>query len=139
MTTRRASCTCGQLHLDTTGEPARVSVCHCLACQQRTGSAFGAQARFRRDQISGLEGRETVFVRVGDSGSPMTFHFCPVCGSTVYYEMKGAEPPFTSEFIAIAVGAFADPQFPEPRVSVYEARRHPWVKLLEGEGVEHWE
>jgi hypothetical protein len=30
------------------------------------------------------------------------------------------------------VGAFADPGFPPPRVSVYEKRRHPWVGLPEG-------
>ena len=139
MKTRRAACSCGQLHLDCLGEPVRVSVCHCLACQRRTGSAFGTQARFRRDQISGLEGREAEYVRVGDSGGAATFHFCPVCGSTVYWEVKGTEPPFTSEFLAIAVGAFADPEFPEPKVSVYETRRHPWTVMLEGEGVEHWE
>ena len=139
MTTRRASCSCGQLHLDCAGEPVRVSICHCLACQRRTGSAFGTQARFRRDQIRGIEGRETEFVRVGDGGGSITFHFCPVCGSTVYYEMKGSEPPFTSDFVAVAVGAFADPAFPEPKVSVYEARRHPWVKTLDAEDVEHWD
>ena len=31
-----------------------------------------------------------------------------------------------------AVGAFADPEFPAPRVSVYECRRHSWVRLPPG-------
>jgi hypothetical protein len=137
MSIRRASCSCGQLHLDCTGEPVRVSVCHCLACQQRTGSAFGAQARFHRSQISGREGRATEYVRVGDSGGHAAFYFCPVCGSTVYYETRGKEAPFTDDFVAIPVGAFADPQFPAPQVSVYEARKHPWMALLEGDGVVH--
>jgi hypothetical protein len=53
--------------------------------------------------------------------------------------MKGSEPPFTSEFIAVALGAFADPSFPAPKVSVYDTRRHAWVTKLEGEGVEHWD
>jgi hypothetical protein len=30
------------------------------------------------------------------------------------------------------VGAFADPDFPAPRVSVYDCRRHPWVQLPPG-------
>ena len=51
MTTRHAACSCGALKLTTTGEPIRVSVCHCLACQRRTGSAFGYQARFPRDRV----------------------------------------------------------------------------------------
>jgi len=31
--------------------------------------------------------------------------------------------------IAVAIGAFADPTFPPPTVSVYGSRRHPWVSL----------
>jgi hypothetical protein len=122
MPQRRASCSCGQLHLVCTGEPVRVSMCHCLACQQRTGSAFGVQARFRREAITAIEGRSTSFVRVADSGNSTTFHFCPVCGTTVYWEL-GALP----DFLAVAVGAFADPSFPAPRFSVYEKRSHPWA------------
>ena len=48
VSTRHAACSCGQLRLTVEGEPVRVSICHCLACQRRTGSVFGVQARFRR-------------------------------------------------------------------------------------------
>ena len=30
---------------------------------------------------------------------------------------------------AVPAGAFADPDFPAPQVSVYDCRRHPWVQL----------
>ena len=46
MTARHASCSCGQLRIETSGEPFRVSVCHCLNCKRRSGSAFAVQARF---------------------------------------------------------------------------------------------
>ena len=121
---RRASCSCGQLTLRCEGEPVRVSMCHCLACQQRTGSAFGVQARFAREQVHAIEGRATRFVRVGDSGGNATFHFCPTCGATVYWELDGMPG-----FVAVAVGAFADPGFPSPTFSVYEDRCHPWVAM----------
>lgn len=131
MTTRHAACACGRIRLDCVGDPVRVSVCHCLACQQRTGSVFGAQARFRRDQVLTAEGVATRFTRTGDSGATITFHFCPACGSTVYWEV-----PALPDFVVIAVGAFADPAFPAPTVSVYEDRQHPWAALT-GAGVEH--
>jgi hypothetical protein len=131
MTTRRAECSCGQLHLTAEGEPIRISMCHCLACQRRTGSVFGAQARFPRDKVH-IEGRSTAYVRTGDSGSRATFHYCPACGATVYYLLDQAP-----EAIAIPIGAFADPAFPAPRVSVYEARRHAWVAMPEG--AEHYD
>jgi len=121
MPQRLASCSCGQLSARVVGEPVRVSICHCLACQRRTGSAFGDQARFLRANVA-LSGTSTEYVRAGDEGARVRFHFCPTCGSTVYYEPEGLD-----EFIAIPVGAFADPGFPPPRVSVYEQRMHAWV------------
>jgi hypothetical protein len=105
------------------GDPVRVSVCHCLACQRRTGSVFGTQARFPRTDAT-IEGPSSVWVRVADSGHRIAFHFCPNCGATVYYL-----PEAESDLIAIPLGAFGDPGFPQPRVSVYEVSRHPWVEL----------
>lgn len=126
MTTRFASCSCGQLTAQVSGEPVRVSVCHCLACQRRSGSVFAVQARFPRQNAT-ISGRSTVFTLVGDEGSRANFHFCPTCGATVYYATVGSE-----ELIAIPVGAFADPDFPSPGVSVYEKRMHRWVVAPSG-------
>jgi hypothetical protein len=123
MTTRRAACSCGQLHVTTEAEPIRISMCHCLACQRRTGSTYGVQARFPREKVT-IEGRSTEYLRIGDEGGRATFHFCPECGATVYYYIDDLP-----DVIAIPVGAFADPAFPAPRVSVYEARKHAWVGI----------
>jgi hypothetical protein len=82
---------------------------------------FGVQARFRREDVV-IAGSSTTFVRAGDSGALLPFHFCPTCGATVYYELG-------PDFVGIPVGAFADPGFPGPVFSVYEARRHAWVEL----------
>ena len=76
MTNRIASCSCGKLTVSTRGDPIRVSICHCLACQRRTGSVFGAQARFLDDAVT-IEGPSTEYVRLGDEGSSARFHFCP--------------------------------------------------------------
>ncbi|HEU4488227.1 MAG TPA: GFA family protein [Actinomycetota bacterium] len=129
MTVRLASCSCGQLQAEVRGESIGVSVCHCYACQRRTGSVFGAQASFARESVA-IKGNGTEFVRVGDQGGRFTFTFCPKCGSTVFYVEEGDE-----QEIAIPVGAFADSRFPAPTVSVYEKRRHSWVSLPDN--VEH--
>ncbi|OOG38658.1 GFA family protein [Rhodanobacter sp. C05] len=123
MPSRSASCSCGQLVATTSAEPIRVSICHCLACQRRTGSVFGVQARFPASAVT-VSGNAKQFVCVGDEGSRATFNFCPHCGSTVYYTMEG-----DVESMAIPVGAFADPSFPAPSVSVYGGRMHAWVSL----------
>jgi hypothetical protein len=132
MQQRVATCSCGQLRVTCQGEPVRVSVCHCLCCQQRTGSVFGVTARFQRDKVV-IEGRATRFKRTGDEGTTATFGFCPDCGSTVYWDMN-AMP----DFIAVAVGCFADPKFPAPKVAVYEDRQHPWTKHLADHEMERY-
>jgi len=129
MTVRNAACSCGKLAVSVRGEPVRISVCHCLECQRRTGSAFGAQARFRKADVE-ITGASTAYRRIADSGNAIRFHFCPTCGSTVYYQAE--DQP---ELVAVTLGAFADPGFPRPRVSVYESRKHPWVGLPDG--IEH--
>ena len=127
MATRRASCSCGQLTVEVEGDPVRISICHCLACQQRTGSAFGMQARWPREQVR-ITGEATEYVRVSDEGEERSYFFCPICGSTVYY---WTDP----ERIAVPIGGFSDPTFPVPRISVWEHRMHPWVGLPDG--IEH--
>lgn len=124
MATREAMCSCGQLRAEVDGDPVRVSVCHCLACQRRTGSAFGYQARWPRDAVR-IEGESREWIRIADEGDEeRRFHFCPVCGATVYYVID-VDP----DTVAIPVGALADPAFPAPTVSVWESRRHSWVTL----------
>lgn len=122
MTEREATCSCGQLRLVTTGEPVRVSICHCLACQRRTGSSYGYQARFPADRVR-ISGESREYVRRSDEeNEERRMRFCPECGSTVYWGIEDGDG-----FVAIAVGAFADPEFPAPTVSVWEERKHGWV------------
>ncbi|MFC5547967.1 GFA family protein [Massilia aerilata] len=130
MSTRFASCSCGQLSAQVSGDPVRVSICHCLACQRRSGGPFAQQARYPRENVR-ISGNSSAWFRAGDEGGGATFHFCPQCGATVYYE-----PASLREFITIPVGAFADPGFPAPTVSVYEERMHGWV--VPPAGAEHF-
>ena len=123
MPQRVATCSCRQLMLRITEEPLRVSICHCHACQRRTGSAFGVQARFREGSVV-IRGNATQYVRTGDSGQSATFHFCPICGATLYYRLDSVEG-----VIGVPVGAFASAEFPPPTISVFEECMYPWVSL----------
>jgi hypothetical protein len=131
MTTRTASCRCGQLRATVTGEPVRLSVCHCLNCKKRSGSSFAVQARWPAEQTQ-VDGQSKTFTKAGDSGNPATFHFCPECGSDVYYVIDGK----FEGLIAIPLGAFDDPYFGSPEYSVWEGRKHPWLEIV-GEGIDH--
>lgn len=129
MIVREASCPCGQLSARCTGDPVRISVCHCLNCQRRSGSSFAAQARWAADHVE-ITGTSLQWTKSSDSGSQATFSFCPNCGATVLYR-SDALP----DLVAIPIGAFADPLFPAPHYSVYESRKHGWVAIV-GAGID---
>ncbi|MBY4607674.1 GFA family protein [Rhizobium sp. 9T] len=79
-----------------------------------------------------ISGRSTEFVRTADSGRKVHMHFCPTCGSTVYWRADVAP-----SWIGVGVGSFADPAYSPPAISVFEQSRHPWVEL--GDVVEHFD
>ena len=126
MTQRLATCHCGQLRVCCEGEPVRVSVCHCLDCQKRSGSVFATQARWPEGRVE-IIGNFTEWCDIKDDGGTCTFRFCSVCGATVAFFNDGMP-----DLVAIPVGAFADPLFPIPEYSVFESRKHRWVHVVGG-------
>lgn len=136
MTEHRASCRCGQLQAVASGDPVRVSVCHCLNCQKRSGSAFAAQARWPGDKVA-TEGKFETFRKVADSGNASVFHFCPKCGSDVFFRNEGPSiHPAVASSIAIPLGAFDDTHFATPQFSMFENRKHEWLEIT-GPGIHH--
>lgn len=120
-----AICSCGQLKVSYDGEIIKTTICHCLACQRRTGSVFGVQTRLEKAKCQ-IQGESKVYKRTGDDRNVIEFHFCPTCGATVYYEA-----PWMPGSIAVPVGAFADPTLPMPTMQVYGNRKHHWITLPE--------
>src|SRR5690242_20700621 len=116
---RVARCCCGSLRAQASAEPVLVAACHCE--QRRTGSVFGVSAYFPAEAVH-TEGAASVFERDGRDGRRVRMHFCPSCGTTVYWLAE-----FGPSLIGIAVGTFCDPGFPEPRISAWEQSKHPWV------------
>ena len=121
MATRIATCACERLRVTCLGGPLKVSLCHCLDCQKRTGSTYGVAAFFSRKDVE-AHGAFRTYRRNSDSGFTVSFHFCPNCGSTVFWEAERRP-----DAIAVAVGSFADPTFPAPSQSVHGECRHAWV------------
>ena len=116
-----AHCCCGLLRAAAAGEPAMVAACHCTQCQRRIGSPFGVGTYFPKGQVR-TAGPSKVYTRGSDSGREIEIHFCPDCGSSVFWYAE-----FVPDLIGIAVGAFADPSMPWPTISVWETTRHSWV------------
>ena len=54
---RVAECHCGQLRAITSGEPDSVYICHCKACQRRTGAVIHNGSRWLKSQVRIVVGR----------------------------------------------------------------------------------
>jgi len=113
--------------VDVAGAPEHTFMCHCEFCQRRTGSSYHLDAWYRSANVT-IDGKSTVYRRTGDRGDELVFHFCPTCGSNVFFYLPQALPHLTG----IAVGCFADADFPAPQISIYEKRRHRWLPMPEG-------
>ena len=72
-------------------------------------------------------GASTRYVRDGDSGEKVTFHFCPICGSTAFWY-----PDFRPNWVGIAIGCFDDKTL-RPTQTVYDSDRRPWVAISTGD------
>jgi hypothetical protein len=123
---RVAQCHCGSLRATTSGDPLLVNMCHCKACQRRTGALAGSGAAFAKTQVR-IEGPSKVFERDGQAGRKVRFYFCPNCGTSLYWDAD-----VRPDWYLVAVGAFADPDFPPPSLSIFEESKHAWTRLPDG-------
>ncbi|WP_104165134.1 GFA family protein [Cryobacterium sp. N22] len=144
MPIRQAACNCGQLTLTYDGpDPARISLCQCCECQRRTGSVFSVQTRLPRENVT-ITGESSTWTFPMGGATPATFrscdsegatyHFCPRCGSTVYWELAIAP-----DFFGAAVGSFTDQTFPPPVISGFEAYGPDWAMNASALPIPHHE
>jgi hypothetical protein len=62
------------------------------------------------------------YVRDAPEGRKVRNHFCPTCGTTVFWEAD-----LRPDHIGVGVGGFGDSGFPRPTRSVWEEAKHEWV------------
>lgn len=130
--TRTAECACGRVKITVEKEPLAVLTCHCEFCQKRTGSVFQVSAVFSDDADVSVIGETKVYNGLETNGvgttngANVSYHFCPTCGATMFWTFEGR--PIT----VIAVGTFADADFPAPTAELHTPFRHRWVPPIEG-------
>lgn len=122
MSEHRASCQCGTLTLVASEDPDLCIACNCNACQKRTGSAFATVAYIRKSAVT-INGAHDRWARTADSGRDLESHFCPRCGTTLYWTLD-----FRPDHVGVLIGAFDSPR-PEPARVVWASQKQPWVQF----------
>lgn len=98
-------CVCGAIRFKTSGEPLRVTICHCTWCQRRTGTAFGTEVVFDGGQVEIAGQGITRYRHTSDeSGRWLEVEFCGRCGSNLGFTLEAAPGLRT-----LPAGAFDDP------------------------------
>ena len=118
----KAKCQCGALSISSTQDPDFVIACNCRACQRRTGSAFGVGAYFRKATVA-IEGESGEWQRTAPSGRSLSNHFCPKCGSTVFWSLE-----MRPDHYGVAGGNMVSP-LPEPQRAIWTSEKHDWVSF----------
>ena len=122
---RVARCACGSVTVRTSGEPVWQAVCHCNNCKQRTGSAFGIGAYFKKSAVLAVEGKTQVYAfHSATRNDDNERYFCATCGTTLYW-YTGSMP----ELIGIAAGCFAEDPLGEPSVTASTSSKLDWVAI----------
>ncbi len=124
-------CVCGAVRYVATGEPGRVTICHCTWCQRRTGSAFGVEAVFRDSAVTFTGGRKIYRHRSDESGRWLDQEFCASCGTNLGITLE-AVPGIRT----LAAGTFDDPSWVTPGRHafryVYLRSARDWSRLPDG-------
>jgi hypothetical protein len=126
MSARKAVCSCGQLSVAVAGEPSYFGACSCRECQRATGSVFSMSAYFPRSAVQAIAGEHRLYRRRSEGGRRLDCHFCPTCGSMVYWHAE-----FDPDSVGISIGNFADPGFGPPQYAVWCESKHAWVRFPE--------
>ncbi len=122
MSTHRATCQCGQLTATFEGDPDFVIVCNCKACQKRTGAPFGTGAYFRKSTAA-VTGATKSWARKADTGRALENHFCPDCGTTLYWSLE-----MRPDHFGVGYGSFDTP-LPDPVRVIWTEQQHPWTRF----------
>jgi len=134
---KTATCSCGQLSIQTQGKPDIIAACSCKSCQVRSGSAFALNSYYKEHLIGIQNGESKEFQHLSDTGKSIVRSFCPHCGTTVFWRAE-----LLPGYVGIAIGCFADASYPEPKISVWNKSKHHWVSFpdhwmhLEGQDIE---
>ena len=103
----QGGCLCRAVRFTASGDPVRVTICHCTFCQKITGSAFLVEPIFLREDITLSGEAPGRFEHHSDSsGKRVTVNFCRTCGTSLFLDLERFP-----DVIGLFGGTFDDPNW----------------------------
>ncbi len=123
MGAREGGCSCGSVRYRLTSDPLFVHCCHCLNCQQQTGSAFVINLLIEADRLELLSGELHEVKVPRDEGASQRIFRCTTCQIAIYSEYS------RRPVIFVRAGTLDDPASVAPDVHIFTRSKLPWVTL----------
>ena len=113
-------CHCGAIRYQVEGEPIHATLCHCTDCRRHAGAPLVGWTLFPNDRFTVTKGEAKVYA----SSEHGRRHFCPTCGSGLFY---------TNDLIFagqtdVQVATLDEPDALPMQVQIQTAERIGWMK-----------
>jgi hypothetical protein len=115
----KGQCHCGAVRYEMSNQAIHQALCHCSDCRRHSGAPMVAWGLVARDQIT-IEGETKEYASSGHGRR----HFCPKCGTSLFYT---SEQVFPGQ-IDVQIATLDDPDAIPPQVQIQVADRIGWME-----------
>lgn len=115
-------CRCGAVRFET-DPPVQAAICHCEDCRRSSGAPLMGWAGVDAKTFQVVKGEP----RAWSSNGFASRHFCPECGTGLYYKNEALIPGI----VDVQIAALDDAPSVSPEIQVQVAERLPWVVSLD--------
>ena len=118
----KGQCHCGAVHYEMPAETIHKAICHCSDCRRHAGAPMVAWGLVNRDRLK-VDGKTKEYA----SSANGRRHFCPNCGTALFYTNDVIFPGQ----IDVQIATLDDPDSIVPQAQIQLAERIGWVDKLE--------
>lgn len=114
-------CHCGAVRYDMPAETIHRALCHCSDCRRHAGAPMVAWGLVAKDELK-VEGQTTEYA----SSECGRRHFCPACGTALFYTNDQIFPGQ----VDVQIATLDDPDAIVPVAQIQVADRIGWMSRL---------
>ena len=113
-------CHCGAVRYEVEGEPIHNALCHCTDCRRHAGAPMVCWTLFDNKQFRVTQGQTVAYA----SSEHARRHFCPACGTGLFYTNETIFPGQTD----VQSATLDEPEALPPAAHIQVAERIAWMK-----------
>jgi hypothetical protein len=117
----KGQCHCGAVSYEMPAETLHRAICHCSDCRRHSGAPMVAWGLVNRDALQ-VDGQTQEYA----SSENGRRHFCPQCGTSLFYTNEVVFPGK----IDVLIATLDDPDLIPPEAQIQMAERIHWMDRL---------